>query len=75
MSEAGWRPIETAPLSPDIGLPVYILLWNGFHVGVGFRRRPNYPDDPEFCDETGEFIEPQPTHWMPLPPPPAPHGE
>jgi hypothetical protein len=28
-------------------------------------------DDPEWCDETGEFIEPQPTHWMPIPAAPA----
>jgi hypothetical protein len=79
MAEAmEWRPIETA--SPAVEVPEtsfrrpqYVLVGhfkNGY-VFVGYRYQPNYPDDPEWCDESGEFIEPQPTHWMPLPAPPA----
>jgi hypothetical protein len=65
-----WLPIETAP--PGCGPgdhPNYVLVGhdeNGY-VFVGYRHEPNYPGDPEWCDEHGEFIEPQPTHWMPRP--------
>jgi hypothetical protein len=60
-----WQPIETAPESGDF------LLWNGKRVAQGSRAM----DDGEFwwADQDGyDFkpIEPEPTHWMPLPSPP-----
>lgn len=51
----------------------FVLIWNGFHVGVGYYQLDD--DDPIeggfWFSETGEFIEPAPTHWMPLPKAPA----
>jgi len=71
-----WAAIETAPISEPPGYKSYFLYWNGYHRGVGFRIPPDIELDPngieDFCDEIGEFIVPRPTHWMPLPPPPAP---
>lgn len=69
MSEHKWQPIETAGKSKSHETPSYVLVGhaaNGY-VFVGYRHEPNYPDDPEWCDEHGAFIQPQPTHWMPLP--------
>lgn len=68
MSE--WRPAETCPWSDISRSPHYVLITNGVHVGVGFRAVPNYEGDPEFMDESTEFVEGI-THWMPLPPPPV----
>lgn len=71
MSE--WQPIETCPRS-FIGYRLnYVLFYNGNHIGVGYRRDMDDvdEDEPDCCDETDEFIEPQPTHWMPLPEPPT----
>jgi len=67
-----WQPIETAPktVQPMTAYPEYLLLWNGFHRGVGHYQEPHYDGDTEWWSETGEPIEPPPTHWMPLPPPP-----
>lgn len=75
IAEDGWRPIETAPKC-ETGYgrkrPQYVLVSHATigWVFVGYRHEPNYPGDPEWCDEHGEFIEPQPTHWKPLPAPP-----
>jgi hypothetical protein len=55
--------------------PNYVLVFNGYHVGTGYRQVPNYEGDPEWCDETGAFIEPPVTHWMPLPAAPARTGK
>lgn len=66
--QVGWRPIETAPWEPAPG-EQWMLLWNGHWRGVG-RRWAGYDGDPGFCDETTEFITPEPTHWLPLPTPP-----
>lgn len=68
-----WRPIETAPWELAPG-EQWMLLWNGHWRGVG-RRYAGYDDDPGFCDETTEFIEPAPSHWMPLPAPPKDEAE
>lgn len=72
MSE--WRPIETAPGEP-------VIVWNGRRVTVGERWEPSevapglecqigWHDivDPGYSDPA---MEPQPTHWMPLPEPPV----
>lgn len=62
-----WRPIETAPKEKG----KYLLGWNRHHSGVIQYWPRAYEDDPEWVDESTEFIEPPVTHWMPLPPPPA----
>lgn len=58
-----WQPIETAPDATDIllfvGAPVYTVLV-GWHHSAGY-----------FLNHLCEQLEPQPTHWMPLPGPPA----
>jgi hypothetical protein len=57
----GWQPISTAPEDIDV------LLWadGDFIVGGYFGAREQWetPDLQEICD---------PTHWRPLPAPPAP---
>ena len=57
---AGWQPIETAPRE-ELDL---ILLWNGVQVTGGTAWEGGW------ADWMHDWIEPQPTHWMPLPPPP-----
>jgi hypothetical protein len=68
---AKWQPVtDTIPsILRDDGdkRPNYVLVFNGHHVGVGYREVPNYEGDPEWSDETGVFIEPPVTHWQPLP--------
>jgi len=52
-----WRPITTAPrdeLSP-------ILLWNGVEVTGGVAWENGW------ADWLHDWMDPQPTHWMPLP--------
>jgi len=64
-----WRPIETAPSRPldKNGYGPTILIWVESAVGIGF-----------WDDDFGQFFveasdrHPQPTHWRPLPEPPAP---
>lgn len=65
-----WKPIEEAPKD---GTP--FLAWNGCWRGVAMYYEPSYPDDTPWVGETTEFIEPPPTHFMPLPPPPKKEGE
>lgn len=59
-----WQPIETAPRD---GTRI-LLFREGWHVNcaVGYWRI----DWHEFAPVGGECF-PQPTHWMPLPPPPS----
>lgn len=60
-----WQPIETAPEEDE----TYVLIWEKGLVRpiVGrFNQR-------KWTDETGEY-DYQPTHWMPLPNPPAGHN-
>lgn len=72
-----WQPIETAPKD---GTPVVFgnfdamcLLCGAPHVWSGRYEDFGFGDGPEMCEasyaatnENGE-----PTHWMPLPEPPA----
>lgn len=58
--QAEWQTIETAP---DDELTA-IALWNGVEVTAGARWESG------FADWLHNWLDPQPTHWMPLPPPP-----
>ena len=60
--EAQWRPIEEAPKEEGR----FYLGWNGHWRGVIQYMVPAYLDDPEWVDETTAFIEPPPTHFIPL---------
>lgn len=76
-TEAIWNPIETAPK-------------DGTSVMTIFRERRgllHHPLKSRFIDDKwcGDFgpggdqdwrpLDPQPTHWMPMPPPPSAEGE
>lgn len=61
-----WQPIEAAPRDGTT-----FLAFNGHWRGVARYWEALYPDDPIWVDEHSEFIEPPPTHWMPLPAPPT----
>lgn len=71
MSE--WQPIETAPIEPFNPARWYsahsprLLLWNGGYSVIGnygFTER----GKGRWLDHASRVCEP--THWMPLPPPP-----
>jgi hypothetical protein len=57
-----WQPIETAP---DDGTEVLLCLGDTGEMEVG------YCFDAEFYRSGLERLDPQPTHWMPLPSPPV----
>ena len=72
MESKRWIPVsERLPeASPSHKNPKYVLVHNGHHTGVGFRVDREDGDEPIWADETGPYITPEPTHWMPLPPSP-----
>lgn len=59
-----WQPIETAP--KDCG----ILIWNGDFRTIGLWNTV-LGQFVDCCETSGsvDFLD-DPTHWMPLPPPP-----
>jgi len=59
---AGWRGMDSAPTTNE-----FILAWNGHEVGIVRRSLKNWTQyvAPMTC-----YSITQPTHWMPLPPPP-----
>lgn len=59
-----WQPIETAPKANDVELLLYNAEWPCMRVG----RWSSISEDWEW-DEIELSIDP--THWMPLPPPPG----
>ena len=62
----GWQPIETAPLNREI------ILWNGEEVTSGWHSMAlGWASAFEIGSEHGLDMVPPPTHWMPLPNPPA----
>lgn len=68
-----WQDITTAPKDGT-----WFLAWNGNWRGVCQYHEPYHGEegaaeftDPVWVDETDDFIEPPPTHWMPLPDPPT----
>lgn len=81
MADRDWRPIETAPRD---GTEVDV--WNGNRIPNAKWTRPDGGSD-EFkawchfdvdqcpygngVDRCWDMIYPEPTHWMPLPPPPG----
>ena len=70
IAEHGWQPIETAPRDG-----AFVLVWNGYWISAakywepydGTYRRGWVSETTELL----ELIEPQPTHWMPLPAAPS----
>lgn len=70
MSE--WQAIETAPIGDDWKDRIYVLMWSdedGAFVGYAWtiHGKRLYSDHPG-CIEGNDV---RPTHWMPLPDPPA----
>ena len=66
LAETGWRPIDTAPRTgkPLLGfVPSYYQGSGGICVIVWDEGDGEWWDNQAFKTE--------PTHWMPLPPPPA----
>lgn len=65
---AGWQSIETAPKDGSS-----VLLWTRDGICEGSWYRTTWR--PDCCDTTYDMAAAvlfcQPTHWMPLPPPPA----
>lgn len=62
-----WRTADSAPKQK------WVLVCNpkyGDLICAGWQR-----NDGEWCDHARNLIAPQPTHWMPLPPPPSTPGE
>lgn len=66
-----WQPIETAPKTE---YPIFhegVIAWNGRSVAhVTWCGRWEYANDGDTMP-----MEPQPTHWMPLPAPPTPNDD
>lgn len=63
--------IKVSDKKPPKGEP--ILIFNGHWIGVGYYKKNfalNIEGEPDWSDETTEYIEPGATHWMPLPEPP-----
>lgn len=67
-SSDGWIAVKDGNIEKD----KWYLLYNGYWTGVGKHKPPEDPEDgePEWQDETSEYIEPYPTHFMTLPSPP-----
>lgn len=75
----GWLPIESAPKGwchpytrnhPEPA--TFVLVWNGYHVGVAYCVLDEERE--VWWAEDGTF-EPDPTHWQPLPAPPESENE
>lgn len=68
--KAGWVPIETAdhgtPKSAEVWASPDMLLFDGSWICVGSYN----VGEEEWWDAAGP-LNPQPTHWQPLPPPPG----
>lgn len=65
---AGWKPIATAPRSPD----TFILVWHPKYETMHVVRWDGGDASQfEILDERLEYLKDvYPTHWMPLPAPP-----
>ncbi|MBA3577289.1 MAG: DUF551 domain-containing protein [Sphingomonas sp.] len=66
---ANWQPIETAPFEPD----GRFLVYTEGEIVIGYRNC-FYDGNPWWqCEDEGpvNWGAIKPTHWMPLPSPPA----
>jgi hypothetical protein len=67
-----WKTIETAPRDRT----AVLVYWNSMVVGEA-RYDPDEGHEGwwwanlDWSDNHAERMSPEPTHWMPLPPPPA----
>jgi hypothetical protein len=67
--EQGWQPIATAPKTVR-----EVLVWNGSDIWISGRTEGRKGSDGMPTTGADWFIgvyRYYPTHWMPLPPPPA----
>jgi len=65
----GWMPIETAPKTSKAILVYCAERKNTFTVT--WARDEEYPWSGKWKHFVGDLLNAVPTHWMPLPPPPA----
>lgn len=70
-SDEGWRPIESAP---EDGTAVLLGWSDGTPDPIGVGRWHDAELGEWISDEASSFTS-QPTHWQPLPPPPASDGK
>lgn len=63
----GWLPIESAPHTG-----IAVLLWQPWKSGRDCTTIGHYANG--WCDRFNEEMTPEPTHWRPLPLPPAMHA-
>lgn len=59
-----WQPIESAPRTG-----IAVLLWQTWKSGRDCTTIGHYANG--WCDRFNEEMTPEPTHWRPLPAPPA----
>ncbi len=59
-----WQPIESAPRTG-----IAVLLWQPWKSGRDCTTIGHYANG--WCDRFNEEMTPEPTHWRPLPAPPA----
>ena len=71
-----WRDISdrapigfTHPYSKRVDAAQFVLVWNGYHCGVGYGET-DENNSVQWWGEDGHPIEPSPTHWQLLPSPP-----
>lgn len=62
-----WRPIETAPRTG-----IAVLLWQPWKSGRDCTTIGHYANG--WVDRQNEDMQPEPTHWMPLPAAPSAEG-
>lgn len=61
---AAWKPIETAPKD------TLVLAWCPKHHLIAMKRHGDRETETWAISPSGRMDCPEPTHWMPLPPPP-----
>lgn len=72
-----WMPIEGVPVGTlhpydrREGAATFVHYWNGLHQGIGYAVEDDDYGEIRYVDESGDYIEPRPTHYRPLPVPPA----
>jgi len=71
--EDGWRPIETAPKDGTFIIVYYRMIGSPFGNchWIDVVRWASFGGGPEAWLDTDDLVSCDPTHWRPLPPPPA----